>query len=83
MRADGAAVEGIAPVVLALLDEDDRVPPVGQLVADDGAACACPDDDDLALDRVVGPRVEAVCTCESQRGSSSAFTTFSLPPRPS
>jgi hypothetical protein len=51
--AKHAAVEGVAGVVLALLDEDDGVAALRELAAHDGAAGAGADDDDVALDHVV------------------------------
>ena len=55
MRADGAAVERVAAVVLALLDEDDGVAALGELAADDRAAGARAHDDHVALDVGLGP----------------------------
>ncbi|MEZ4297803.1 MAG: hypothetical protein R3B70_22800 [Polyangiaceae bacterium] len=53
MCAQHAAVEGFARVVLALLDEHDGVPALGELAPDDGPARAGADHDDIALDHVV------------------------------
>jgi hypothetical protein len=55
MRAHRAAVEGVAPIVLALLDERHREASIRELTPNDSSARASAHDDDLALDVLVGP----------------------------
>ena len=50
MGVDEAADEVVPFSIRAFFDVDDGVPAIGELAADDRAACARADDDDLALD---------------------------------
>ena len=60
MGAHRAAVERISPMVLALLDEDDRVPAIRQLTPDHGSPGSRAHHDDIAVDVALGPLVGAM-----------------------
>jgi hypothetical protein len=55
MCPHGAAVEGIASMVLSFFDEDDRKSPVCELAAHAAAARARSNDDDVAFEIALRP----------------------------